>query len=125
MIKRYIDHSANERTYLAWIRTAISIMAFGFIIEKFDLFISYLSQEMDNKSPIQSFLSPEIAGLLFFIVGVLIVIAATVRFFTYKKSIESDESIPYNVKKTNILLSTLIILISLFIMIYLIHNVVK
>ena len=37
MIKRYTDHSANERTYLAWIRTSIAIMAFGFLIEKFDL----------------------------------------------------------------------------------------
>ncbi|MBJ6609376.1 MAG: DUF202 domain-containing protein [Candidatus Thiothrix moscowensis] len=26
MIKRYTDHSANERTYLAWIRTAIAIL---------------------------------------------------------------------------------------------------
>ena len=28
-------HMANERTFLAWIRTSIGIMAFGFIITKF------------------------------------------------------------------------------------------
>jgi uncharacterized membrane protein YidH (DUF202 family) len=30
---------ANERTFLAWIRTAIGIMAFGFVVEKFSLFL--------------------------------------------------------------------------------------
>jgi len=124
MIKRYTDHSANERTYLAWIRTAITIMAFGFLIEKFDLFISYLGKEIGNAEQFHSSLSAEISGLLLFIVGILIVITATVRFFTYKKSIEADESIPYSVKKTNILLSTLIILIALFLIIYMAHKIV-
>jgi putative membrane protein len=27
MIKRYSDHAANERTFLAWVRTAIAVMA--------------------------------------------------------------------------------------------------
>ena len=31
MIERYSDHAANERTFLAWVRTAIAIMAFGFL----------------------------------------------------------------------------------------------
>jgi putative membrane protein len=30
MIKRYSDHAANERTFLAWVRTAIAVIAFGF-----------------------------------------------------------------------------------------------
>ena len=34
MIERYSDHAANERTFLAWIRTAIAIMAFGFLVEQ-------------------------------------------------------------------------------------------
>jgi two-component system chemotaxis response regulator CheB len=31
MIERYGDHAANERTFLAWVRTAIAIMVFGFL----------------------------------------------------------------------------------------------
>ena len=30
-------HMANERTFLAWIRTSIGIMAFGFVVERFAL----------------------------------------------------------------------------------------
>ncbi len=37
------DHMANERTFLAWIRTSIGIMAFGFVVEKFTLFIKQLA----------------------------------------------------------------------------------
>ena len=39
MIKNFADHAANERTFLAWVRTAIAVMAFGFLIERFDLFL--------------------------------------------------------------------------------------
>ena len=33
MIERFRDHAANERTFLAWVRTAIAMMAFGFLVE--------------------------------------------------------------------------------------------
>ena len=38
MIRDYADHAASERTFLAWLRTGIAVVAFGFLIEKFDLF---------------------------------------------------------------------------------------
>jgi len=41
MVKHYNDHAANERTFLAWVRTSIAVMAFGFVIERFDLFLKY------------------------------------------------------------------------------------
>jgi len=124
MIKRYTDHSANERTYLAWIRTSIAIMAFGFLIEKFDLFVSYLGEKTGDKEHLHSSLSAEIAGIGLFLVGVIIVLTATLRFFTYKKAIDSDEFIPYNVKKTNILLSILIIILALFLLVYMAHKII-
>jgi len=34
---------ANERTFLSWIRTSIGIMAFGFVVEKFGIFIKQFS----------------------------------------------------------------------------------
>lgn len=33
------EHLANERTFLAWIRTSIALMGFGFVIVKFAVFI--------------------------------------------------------------------------------------
>ncbi len=31
MIKNFDDHSANERTFLAWVRTAVAIVGFGLV----------------------------------------------------------------------------------------------
>jgi putative membrane protein len=39
MIEKFTEHSANERTFLAWIRTGIAVIGFGFVIEKFNVFI--------------------------------------------------------------------------------------
>jgi putative membrane protein len=39
VIRGYSDHAANERTFLAWVRTGIAVVVFGFVIEKFNLFL--------------------------------------------------------------------------------------
>nr|WP_169818738.1 DUF202 domain-containing protein [Niabella ginsenosidivorans] len=69
------DHLANERTFLAWIRTSIGIMGFGFVVVKFSLFIRQLALALDAPQalpPVQAFprllalyWSPWAASLLF------------------------------------------------------------
>lgn len=123
MINRYTDHSANERTYLAWIRTAVAVMAFGFLIEKFDLFVSYIGKAIGDEEHFQASLSAEIVGLGLFLVGIIITITATIRFFMFKKAIESNESMPYDVKKTKIFLSILMVALALFLFFYMASQV--
>lgn len=118
MIERYLDHSANERTYLSWIRTSITIMAFGFLIEKFEIYLLYVGKSMGDEKHFQSSLSAELIGLSLFLVGILIIVAATIRFFIHKEAIDAKETIPYNVKKINIMLSGLIIVMALFLFFY-------
>lgn len=36
------DHMANERTFLAWIRTGVAFIGFGFVIAKFTLFLELI-----------------------------------------------------------------------------------
>ena len=62
MIDRYSDHAANERTFLAWVRTAIAIMAFGFLVQRG-------SQIVGN-----------IAGLLLIVLGGVVLAFAAIRF---------------------------------------------
>ncbi len=118
MIKNYSDHAANERTYLSWVRTSIGIMAFGFLIEKFEIYIAYVGRAIEDEKHFQPSLSAELVGLGLFMVGILMMIMATVRFFMHKKAIESDEMLRYSVKKSNILLSALVVLIALFLFFY-------
>ena len=49
MIRNFGDHAANERTFLAWVRTAIAVMAFGFIVEKFDLFLEIAAPSLAGR----------------------------------------------------------------------------
>jgi putative membrane protein len=50
MIRNFSDHSANERTFLAWVRTAIAVMAFGFLVEKFDLFLEVAAPSLAGRT---------------------------------------------------------------------------
>lgn len=34
MVSKFRDHAANERTFLAWVRTAVALAGFGILIEK-------------------------------------------------------------------------------------------
>ncbi|HEV7878062.1 DUF202 domain-containing protein, partial [Bradyrhizobium sp.] len=38
MIARYTDHAANERTFLAWVRTGLAVAAFGFFLVRLNVF---------------------------------------------------------------------------------------
>jgi putative membrane protein len=41
-IDRQREHQANERTFLAWLRTSIALIGFGFAIARFGLFLQEL-----------------------------------------------------------------------------------
>ena len=48
-IESFTDHAANERTFLAWVRTGIAIMAFGFLVERFDIFLKMAASSLGQK----------------------------------------------------------------------------
>jgi len=48
--KKVSDHLANERTFLAWVRTGIAVMAFGFVIERFGLLMRELGLKIGLSS---------------------------------------------------------------------------
>jgi len=47
------DYLAEERTFLAWIRTGISLMGFGFVVARFGIFgdLINLPQQLPPVSP--------------------------------------------------------------------------
>lgn len=76
------DHLANERTFLAWLRTAMGIMGFGFVVVKFSMFTKQVSMIIDNKIPISQISYSGIIGVLLVAIGSLTAIMA---FLNYKK----------------------------------------
>ncbi len=39
MIANYTNHAANDRTFLAWIRTGLAVAAFGFFLVKLNVLV--------------------------------------------------------------------------------------
>ena len=68
---------AAERTFLAWVRSGITIMALGFVVAKFGLFLTLLSASnvATNHLHQNSGLS-NIFGIVLVIVGVVITLGA-------------------------------------------------
>jgi putative membrane protein len=46
MMRNFSDHAANELTFLVWVRTAVAVMAFGFLVAKFDLFLKVAARSL-------------------------------------------------------------------------------
>jgi putative membrane protein len=91
MIRNFADHSANERTFLAWVRTAIAVMAFGFLVERFDLFLVLVAPSLAGRAlwlPGQEV--GNAAGLALIIFGTAIVVIAATRFLATAKAIDSE-----------------------------------
>jgi putative membrane protein len=85
MIQGYADHAANERTFLAWVRTGVAVIGFGFVIEKFNLFLLSLldltSLDPIRRSQLERLSGPSTPyqGLALIVVGIVLLIVATVR----------------------------------------------
>ena len=81
------DRLANERTFLAWIRTAISIIAFGFVVIRFflpDQSTPVLTSK--NELPI-TYNHALFIGISFFVMGAAISMLAYIRYRLSDKQI--------------------------------------
>jgi putative membrane protein len=125
MIKNFSDHAANERTFLSWVRTAIAIMAFGFLIEKFDLFLKYASISAGFHAPPQLHQrAAAIAGLALIALGALLIGVATQRFLQTARDIDSGEVKPGTGTRIDIALAVLLFVLGCTLCVYLAQNLI-
>jgi inner membrane protein YidH len=54
---------AAERTLLAWIRTGLTIMGFGFVVARFGLFLTLLAAQRLPSTPVAASPSPFSSGI--------------------------------------------------------------
>ncbi|MFN5857462.1 MAG: YidH family protein [Pseudanabaenaceae cyanobacterium] len=78
---RIRDHLANERTYLAWMRTAIALMGFGVVILRMRAFHPPLVPRPGYGWKL---------GFLFAIVGLITVLLSTRHYFNVRQDIDED-----------------------------------
>ncbi|MCA1474178.1 YidH family protein [Bradyrhizobium sp. NBAIM08] len=98
MIDRYSDHSANERTFLAWLRTGIATIGFGLAIEKLNLFMGALEARAGTALAIAGLTQRSVSGFLghydgagLIFVGVALIGLATGRYIRIGRLIDAEE----------------------------------
>jgi len=90
--KRVSDHLANERTFLAWIRTGLATITFGFVVERFGLLLRELGFK-GNTTVIPYHLS-SFFGVSLTILGVIVMIVALLGFLHNRRTIDEERFHP-------------------------------
>lgn len=80
-------HQANERTMLAWIRTGIALMAFGFAIARFGVFLRQLASVGQVALRLQHGLGSAWVGAVLVALGMLANLVATLRYAQIRRAI--------------------------------------
>ncbi|MFZ0408423.1 MAG: DUF202 domain-containing protein, partial [Cyanobium sp.] len=96
---RVRDHLANERTYLAWMRSGIALLGFGVLIVR----IRVLRPPLAPQPPGNGWK----LGLAFTLVGLLMVALSTFHYFGVRNDIEEDT---YEPPDRWVILSSLVLL---------------
>ena len=97
MIDQFNDHSANERTFLAWVRTAMALVGFGLVVAHL------------RDKPVG-----DVAQVALIVIGGLVVVMAYVRMRVFMRRIDDRRTYAYATEQHGIMY--LAAVLSLFIL---------
>ena len=115
------DHLANERTFLAWIRTSIALMGFGFVIVKFALFIRQISIALGDKVSMPGKGYSAVIGVVMVAFGAIMATLAFFRYLNIEKQLNSNSYFPS--KWLSALVTLCIVIGSVLLVLYLVPNI--
>lgn len=125
---RFTDYLANERTFLAWIRTSIGIMAFGFVVEKFALFIKQISLFLGQGGHPATIQAPsklqghsELFGIFLVALGAFIGLFSFIKYKRVQRQLEQGKYQPSTLLEFMLILSVLSM--GTFLIAYLMHSI--
>ena len=107
-IDRQREHQANERTFLAWLRTSIALISFGFAIARFGLFLRQLGLVITRQaSPTNQIFNSQNLGLGMVIFGIALIALAAWRYSQVFWQIERGD---YQPSRTTVFVMTGIVI---------------
>lgn len=104
-IRNFTDHAANERSFLAWVRTSLGVVGFGFLVLRFDLHSAIAHT----------------AGLLLTVLATAMIGVAAWRFARTAKEIDAERMHPGTGSRVDIALAVLLTLLCAGLLFYLFH----
>ena len=124
MIAKYTDHAANERTFLAWIRTGLAVVAFGFFLLKLNVLVDAVG---DGTLPrlaedAGTFVAnaARYVGLAMVVIGSRRIARSSTGFERTRRAIDSDEVIRIPHSRVESLLSAALTIAVVIFCIYLV-----
>ena len=85
---------AAERTLLAWVRTGITVMALGFVVERFGLFVSLVAQQVGHAARPMHTTASSVIGTLLVAAGAGVIVFASVQHARFVRTLPAGDLPP-------------------------------
>jgi putative membrane protein len=113
------DHLANERTYLAWMRTGMALLGLGFVVARLRIELGQLAPPQAGPAWLRGIT----IGLGFSGLAVATVLFAIWRYLAVRKMIETQRFVPLGASL--VALSTGALAIAIMVILYLLHQLLR
>jgi putative membrane protein len=89
--KKATEYLANERTFLAWMRTCIAVISLGFVIARFGVWLRELAARIDPKIAVRSTRFSLLVGVTMMAFGSILTLLAARRYQGINRAIDRGE----------------------------------
>ena len=86
--KRATEYLANERTFLAWIRTSVAVVSLGFVLTRFSVWLREIAIQPEPQFPVHRAGVSLPIGVAMMIFGGLLSVLAAWRYHVVNRDIE-------------------------------------
>jgi inner membrane protein YidH len=92
------EYFANERTFLAWLRTCIAIIGLGFVVARFGLFLREFGMTVKGGAllSVSTHYASSLLGVALVVAGILLAIYALKNYLHTNQAIETGTYMPKN-----------------------------
>jgi putative membrane protein len=110
MIANYTDHAANERTFLAWIRTGLAVVAFGFFLVKLNVLVEAMGGGSLSRLPGEdagafAAVAARYVGIAMVVIGIAIIARSGAGYERTRRAIDRKDVIQIPHSRVESLLS--------------------
>ena len=113
---------AAERILLAWVRTGLAMMGFGFVVARFGLFLRELASVSEQLPQPHSGLSLWF-GTALVILGVVVTVAAAIKHWYTVRRLERGQPLRFSPWSLGMIVAFLLGLLGLLMAIYLVFGI--